>query len=394
MKSLLRCLAVLVLMGCSDDSPAIVETPPAADTAYASFASVAAGLDHTCAITSVGDSYCWGRGPTGALGADSLASAISPARVLGSARFAQITAGEEHTCALDVQGENYCWGANAQGQLGLGDLRNRMRPAAETLTVLKFRELSAGAYHTCGVTVENRGYCWGWNPFGQVGNNSTVGQWLPVEVHGNLPFATISAGAQHSCGVTTAGAAYCWGTGTSGQLGDGTFTSRLGAVAVTGNQQFAKIAAGGQHTCALTTTGAAFCWGAGEAGQLGNSAVSASARPVAVSGSLSFVSIDAGAEHTCGVTREAQLYCWGHNNFGRLGSGVLPTVQPAPVQVVIESARFASVSVGRLHSCALTTGSQLYCWGFGGFGQLGTGAVLNHLQPTRVLIPTGTTGAP
>jgi hypothetical protein len=42
----------------------------------------------------------------------------------------------------------------------------------------------------------------------------------------------ISAGLFHSCGVTTGDRAYCWGFG--GAIGDGTFTPRLTPVPVVG----------------------------------------------------------------------------------------------------------------------------------------------------------------
>src|SRR5262245_3693809 len=82
----------------------------------------------------------------------------------------------------------------------------------------------------------------------------------------------------------------------------------------------------------------------------------------------------------------AKLYCWGHNNYGRLGNSGLPTTAAAPVRVGSETMRFAAVTVGRLHTCALTTDAALYCWGFGGFGQLGDGSVSSTSTPTRVIL--------
>ena len=34
----------------------------------------------------------------------------------------------EHTFALTTNGDLYCWGLGFKGQLGLGDFENRLRP--------------------------------------------------------------------------------------------------------------------------------------------------------------------------------------------------------------------------------------------------------------------------
>ena len=44
----------------------------------------------------------------------------------------------------------------------------------------------------------------------------------PTALAGSLLFAQISAGDVTACGVTTGGKGYCWGDNHGGQLGNGT----------------------------------------------------------------------------------------------------------------------------------------------------------------------------
>lgn len=113
---------------------------------------------------------------------------------------------------------------------------------AATTAPLAFYQVSGGDELTCGVTTDNRAYCWG---FGWVGDGSGDGTHLrPVAVAGGFRFRQISAGVQHTCAVTTDYRAYCWGNNQSGELGDGTTTGQGIPVSVTGGHRFSQVDAG------------------------------------------------------------------------------------------------------------------------------------------------------
>jgi alpha-tubulin suppressor-like RCC1 family protein len=96
----------------------------------------------------------------------------------------------------------------------------------------------------------------------------------------------MSVRAEHSCGITVSNAAYCWGYNASGELGDGTTTdSGLNPVAVAGGLTFRSIApALGGSTCGLTLGAVAYCWGGGGSGQLGQNSLDSHSSPVRVVG--------------------------------------------------------------------------------------------------------------
>ena len=74
--------------------------------------------------------------------------------------------------------------------------------------------------------------------------------------------------------------------------------------------------------------------------------------------------------------------CWGLGSHGQLGDGSRLTRQ-APVAVSGLS-DVAEVHCGDTHTCARTTGGQIYCWGDSHDGQLGTGVSHFVRQPVRV----------
>src|SRR2546430_1139423 len=149
--------------------------------------------------------------------------------------FAAVSAARSHTCGVTPAGATYCWGLNGSGQLGNGDaaMATQLTPVLVAAPAgVTFATVSAGDYHTCGLTPGGVAYCWGDGIEGQVGDGATQIRLTPVPVSGGLTFRAVSAGQLHTCGVTPVGAAYCWGSNDLGQLGDGTMTIRSSPVLV------------------------------------------------------------------------------------------------------------------------------------------------------------------
>ena len=253
------------------------------------FAAISVGGGHTCAVTAAGAAYCWGWNDYGQLGDGTTTTRSSPVLVAAPAgvTFVAVSAGETHSCAVTATGDAYCWGLNQSGWLGDGTTTTRLSPVLVAAPAgVTFAAVSAARSHTCGVTPAGAAYCWGLNGSGQLGNGDATmaTQYTPVlvTVPAGVTFAEVSAGDYHTCGLTPARVAYCWGDGTAGQVGDGATQIRLTPVGVTGGLTFAVVSAGQVHTCGMTPAGAAYCWGSNDFGQLGDGTMTNRSSPVLV----------------------------------------------------------------------------------------------------------------
>ncbi len=268
---------------------------PAADSgsgqlasATASATAIAAGLGHTCALTSSGGVRCWGNNGRDQIGGGTTSNRLTPVAVSGlSSGVTAIAAGVRHSCALTNAGGVRCWGANIRGALGDGTTSRRPRQVVDVSGLSSgVTAIAAGHDYSCAVTSSADVKCWGYNRWGQLGDGTTSDRSTPVDVSGLSSGVTaISAGGTHSCAPMSSGGVKCWGRNNYGQLGDGTTSTSLTPVDVSGLRGGATaIAAGSFHSCALRRSGGVKCWGLNSTGQLGDGTMSDRRTPVAVVG--------------------------------------------------------------------------------------------------------------
>jgi alpha-tubulin suppressor-like RCC1 family protein len=285
--------------------------------------AITTGRNHTCALRATGAVECWGYNFEGRLGDGTTTDRKTPTDVSGlSSGVTAITAGTRHTCALLGTGAVTCWGDNSVGQLGNGTTTDQLTPTAVTGLSSDVTAITAGTEHTCALLATGAVHCWGNNASGQLGNGNTTDQLTPTPVTGLSSDGTaISAGHHHTCALLATGAAHCWGYNAYGQLGNNSTANRLTPTAVTGlSGGVTAITAETFHTCALLATGAVECWGYNGYGQLGDNTTSNRLTPTAVTGLSSGVTaITAGRWHTCALLATGALKCWGDNTYGHLG---------------------------------------------------------------------------
>ncbi|KAH8937225.1 hypothetical protein BDL97_16G015700 [Sphagnum fallax] len=181
---------------------------------------MACGDSHCIVLTSNGEVLSWGRNQNGQLGLGHKEDSLIPCKVqaLEGKAVKMLAAGAEHTAAVTESGKLYGWGWGQYGNLGLGDRCDQMVPV-EVVAV----NIAGGWRHTVALDEDGQMYGWGWNKFGQVGVNNTEDQNYPQIVKGLVDqrVTQVSCGWRHTVALTDRGNIYSWGRGTSGQLGHG-----------------------------------------------------------------------------------------------------------------------------------------------------------------------------
>jgi alpha-tubulin suppressor-like RCC1 family protein len=299
--------------------------------------------------------------------------------------WAKVSAGFDYSCAIKTNGSLFCWGDNSYGQLGDNSTTESQAPVQESSASTDWTRVSAGKDYACGVKTNGKLFCWGYNHYGQLGNDSTEESYVLVQENtAATDWASVSAGRDHTCAVKTNGTLFCWGNNYYGQLGnDSTEESRVPVQESAAATDWVNVSVGGGHTCAVKTNGTLFCWGENFYGILGNNSTDHSPVPVQEStATTDWANVSASDSYTCAIKTNGKIYCWGRNYFGGLGNN--PTADsPVPVQESTAATDWANVSAGGGHTCAVKTNGTLSCWGNNESGQLGNNSFHSRGEPVQ-----------
>jgi alpha-tubulin suppressor-like RCC1 family protein len=195
--------------------------------------------------------------------------------------------------------------------------------------------ISAGQYHTTELDNNSKIWSWGYNNYGQLGDNSVTSRRTPVSILGNKKnFYKNSTGESHTVAIDYTGQVWSWGSNSYGRLGDNTVIARSTPVSILGNKKtFCKINAGYSHTVTIDYTGQVWSWGYNNTGQLGDNSVTSKLTPVSILGNKkTFCHIAAGQYHTVAIDYTGQVWSWGYNGYGQLGDNSV-TSKNTPVKV-------------------------------------------------------------
>jgi hypothetical protein len=284
----------------------IVEVPGLTD-----IAGVAMATDHSCAVTTNGDVYCWGGNEAAQVGSASapmltcaddidLPCQPTPTRVADIARAVELDVEPQVSCARLDDGSVRCWGATADLDAWLGTL------GSVTSFSLGAR-ISNGPLRACATVT---------------GGALSCNFELPAEAQAFRGLRRVKLETGDNSSFTTAFGCVldaddhvaCFGDGSLGQLGDAT-----GTLATVLPASVAQFSVGNAHACALLADGRVECWGDNSGSAVGGfplesptcGSSTCETAPHLVTGLPPLVGLVARGARMCGFAADATLWCWG-----------------------------------------------------------------------------------
>ena len=166
--------------------------------------------------------------------------------------------------AIVLNNTLYMWGENAWGQLGNNTSENNSVPIKlGTLTDWSNTgnyKIAAGGLSANAIKTDGTLWAWGSNVFGQLGDGTTVNKSSPVQVGTLTSWSQVSAGSSRALAIKTDGTLWAWGAGASGQLGDGTTVNRSSPVQIGTLTNWSQVSSGSINGYAIKTDGTLWSW--------------------------------------------------------------------------------------------------------------------------------------
>ncbi|KAE9602763.1 putative regulator of chromosome condensation 1/beta-lactamase-inhibitor protein II [Lupinus albus] len=237
---------------------------------------IACGDSHCLAVTMENEVLSWGRNQNGQLGLGTTEDAPLPQKIqtFQGVPIKMVAAGAEHSAAITEDGDSYGWGWGRYGNLGLGDRNDRLIPVKVTVDGEKMAMVACGWRHTISVSSSGRIYTHGWGKYGQLGHGDFEDYLVPYKIQAlSIHFISqVAGGWRHSMALTSSGLLFGWGWNKCGQIGVGDNFDRSSPMQVNfpHEEKIVQITCGWRHNIAITECENVYSWGRGANGQLGH----------------------------------------------------------------------------------------------------------------------------
>jgi alpha-tubulin suppressor-like RCC1 family protein len=240
---------------------------------------VSCGGSHTAAIKTDGTLWTWGLSERGQVGNNQgifTTQRNTPVTTFaGGTNWKSVACGYRITAAIKTDGSLWVWGLNEGGELGDNTTISRSTPVTTFAGGNNWKQVSAGNGHIAAIKTDGTLWTWGRNAYGQLGTNDTAARTTPVTTFaGGNTWKSFDCGQHHTAAIKTDGTLWTWGYNQYGQLGNNlssTANNRTTPVTTfTGGNNWKQVSGGSDQTMAVKTDGTLWVWGMGNVGRLGN----------------------------------------------------------------------------------------------------------------------------
>ncbi|VFQ74350.1 unnamed protein product [Cuscuta campestris] len=296
------------------------------------------------------DVFIWGEGIEGdflGVGGRKL-DALSPKFLDSNVMFDDVqmlSLGRSHAFFATKHGDVFSWGEGKHGRLGHKvDSDSPYPRVVESLEGIHVKSVSCSEYQTYALTATGELYKWGddISSADSQSDNRKRSYWLPHKVSDGLDgikISSVSCGEWHTAILSISGQLFTYGDGVFGALGHGNTKTLPHPKQVESLEglRVKYVSCGSWHTAAIVEiiannqfepsklVGKLFTWGHGDKGRLGHSDHEKKLVPACVAKLVEqdFYQVSCGADFTVVLssTGKGNVYSWGRGMNGQLGTG-------------------------------------------------------------------------
>ena len=345
-----------------DNTTTTRSTPVTTSAGGANWKQVSGGQYNTTAIKTDGTLWTWGLNYYGSIGDNTTVTRSIPVTTFaGGTNWKQVACGSVHIAAIKTDGTLWTWGFNDFGALGDNTSgTTRCTPVTTFAGGTNWKQVACGNAHTAAIKTDGTLWTCGRNDFGALGDNTTTNRSTPVTTFvGGTNWKQVACGYYHTAAIKTDGTLWTWGFNSYGQIGNNTTTQRsIPVTTFAGGTNWKQVACGGFHTAAIKTDGTLWTWGRNNLGQLGDNTITNKSIPVTTfSGGTNWKQVACGYRYAAAIKTDGTLWTWGNNNNGQLGDNTA-TNRSTPVTTFAGGTNWKQVSGGGYHTTAVTSGTD------------------------------------